>query len=133
MNMRNKLASFMYGRNGMDALYYFILGILGVLMIVNAFLHWIALILIEFLLLVYLIFRVLSKNTRQRQRENARFLQIKRKLIRFFKLQKAKIRDRKTHVFKACPICKAVLRLPKTKGTHTVRCPRCQQVFDVKI
>ncbi|HCG35039.1 MAG TPA: hypothetical protein DER23_01725, partial [Clostridiales bacterium] len=64
MNMRNKLASFMYGRNGMDALYYFILGILGVLMIVNAFLHWIALILIEFLLLVYLIFRVLSKNTR---------------------------------------------------------------------
>ena len=48
-------------------------------------------------------------------------------------LQKSKHRDRKTHVFRKCPACKSVLRLPRQKGKHTVRCPRCQHRFDVKI
>ena len=40
---------------------------------------------------------------------------------------------RKTHVFKKCPGCKAVLRLPRKKGKHTVNCPHCHKNFTVHV
>lgn len=59
-----------------------------------------------------------------------RFLKKTRK---FFLLQKNKWRDRKTHVFRECTHCHAVLRLPKKSGSHTVKCPRCSEHFDVVV
>ena len=32
-----------------------------------------------------------------------------------------------------CEHCRAVLRLPKKPGKHTVRCPQCNKTFSVKI
>ena len=75
--------------------------------------------------LIYIIFfRMMSRNIQKRRRENDRF-------CGFFKLRRNKFRDRKTHVYKKCPHCKAVLRLPKAKGKHTVICPRCKNRFSV--
>ncbi|MBR5515382.1 MAG: hypothetical protein IKU52_04190 [Clostridia bacterium] len=54
------------------------------------------------------------------------------KINGFLKLSKNKFRDRKTHVYRQCPCCKANLRLPKAKGIHTVKCPRCFARFEVK-
>ena len=43
----------------------------------------------------------------------------------FFVLRKNKFRDRKTHVYRKCPHCKAQIRLPKVKGEHKCACPKC--------
>ena len=71
------------------------------------------------------IFRSLSRNVAKRRKENERF-------CGFFTLWKNKIRDRKTHVYRKCPSCKAVLRLPKAKGKHSVICPRCKNRFTTR-
>ena len=34
---------------------------------------------------------------------------------------------------KKCVFCKKVLRLPRIKGSHTVRCPCCDRRFDMTI
>lgn len=69
--------------------------------------------------------RMMSRNIAKRRRENQLF-------CNFFKLRRDKFRDRKTHVYRKCPSCKATLRLPRAKGMHTVVCPRCKHRFSVK-
>ena len=39
----------------------------------------------------------------------------------------------KCHVYKKCPSCKAVLRLPKRPGVHKTVCPRCGREFTVRV
>ena len=51
----------------------------------------------------------------------------------FLRLSKNRIRDRKTHVYRECPYCHAILRLPKESGTHMTRCPRCRESFSVSV
>ena len=80
---------------------------------------------LSILLIVVIFFRIFSRNIQKRRRENDRF-------CGFFKLIRNRFRDRKTHVYRKCPKCKAVLRLPKAKGKHTVVCPRCKERFGVK-
>ena len=74
---------------------------------------------------IWSFYRTMSRNIYKRRKENERF-------CGFFKLRKNKFRDRKTHVYRKCPKCKAVLRLPKAKGKHFVNCPRCKNRFQTK-
>ena len=132
----------MYGRYGTDTLskvnlwaYAAVLIIYTVLRIVFAFtlkgnviaptILSISYIVISAALISLLFFRMFSKNIVKRRAENERF-------CGFFKLCKNMYRDRNTHVYRVCPKCKAVLRLPKAKGKHTVVCPRCRNRFEVK-
>ena len=39
----------------------------------------------------------------------------------------------KCHVYRKCPNCKAVLRLPNKVGKHTTVCPRCNKEFKVRV
>ena len=88
---------------------------------------------IEYAVVILALLRFLTRNLPARRRENRRFLDFFRAIGRFFKLQKNKIRDRKTHVYKKCPSCKTVLRLPRVKGEHGVTCPKCRAHFEVKV
>ncbi len=132
-SFRERIAEFMMGRNGIDTLYHFLMILCIALIIVNVFVGSLILSILETAVLVYAIFRAMSRNVYKRQRENEIFLKIIGKPKAFFKLQKCKSRDRKTHVYKKCPSCKNNLRLPKVKGKHTVVCPCCKGRFDVKI
>ena len=78
-------------------------------------------------------FRCFSKNIYARRRENEFFKNIFKKIKNFFVLQKNRIRDIKGYRYRKCPHCKAMLRLPKRRGRHTVICPRCKKRFEVKI
>lgn len=49
------------------------------------------------------------------------------------KPKKVKLPRDKDHVYRTCPLCLANIRLPKKKGTHNVRCPKCSNLFEVKI
>ena len=124
----------MYGRYGNDTLNKTLLWSYAVIMIAymivflfvkeNAYIY-LAYLLLSWALIGIIFFRSMSRNIPKRRRENEKF-------TGFFKLMRNKRRDRKTHVYKKCPRCKVVLRLPKAKGKHTAVCPRCQNRFEVK-
>ena len=130
---KEKLASFLCGRNGPDALYNFVTYICLALILLNLLLRSPVVVGMYFALFFYSIFRFMSKKVYKRQQENAAFLKIRKKLFAPFSLLRAKIRDRKTHVYRKCPSCKNNLRLPKRPGYHTVVCPCCRHRFDINI
>lgn len=123
----------MYGRYGTDTLSKVLLGIyfafVLICTVISFFVHsiWFAIFyyVVASALVVWMFSRMFSRNIAARRRENEKF-------CGFFKLWKNKYRDRKTHVYRKCPACKAVLRLPKAKGKHFVVCPRCKNRFKVR-
>ena len=131
-NFINKLTKFMYGRYGIDELYYFLLIICLIIIILNIFIKSSILTLIEFIILILATFRYLSKNISKRKKENKKYLYIKDKILNYFNYQRRKYNDRNTHMYKKCPKCKQKIRLPLKKGKHTVKCPNCSHKFEVK-
>jgi hypothetical protein len=142
--LRERFTEFMYGRNGIDAFYYFLLWTIIILTLLNLYFKNTVLSCIEILIFAYAAFRVLSRDVYRRQKENQIYLSALAKIRRFFTKIKRKVtasiallknkwRDRKTHVYKKCPKCKNTLRLPKIKGKHTAACPCCDNRFDVRI
>ena len=133
---RERVYRFMYGRNGTDALCKALLVVYIALILINLFLprpYSTVMSAVELALGAYIIFRILSRNIYKRQRENQWYQKQAGRVKSFFTLQKNKRRDRKTHIYRKCKHCKQVLRLPRTKGKHTVNCPCCHKRFEVKI
>lgn len=132
MKFRDRMVRFMYGRYGADHLGRALIWVSLAFSILGMFtLPWFSL--ISMALLIWMMVRMFSKKIYQRQKENAVYLRLTAKPKNWFKLQKNKLRDRKTHAYKKCPHCKATLRLPKKKGKHTVCCPKCRKDFEVRI
>ena len=131
MKFRMWLARLMAGRYGVDqlgrALLWIYLG-LAIAALIFRPLYYVSL-----ALMVWMMFRIFSKNIYKRQLENQKYLRLSGKVKGWFGLQKNKVRDRKTHRYRHCPYCKATLRLPNKKGKHTVCCPKCRKDFQVKI
>ena len=135
--MKQKIAAFMYGRYGVDALSYGILILYVVLSAVMLFIpNTIARIVLQLMasaLVVFLFFRMFSRNIPKRTAENQKYLRARRKLKEWFLLRRNKWKYRKTHVYRKCPHCKAQIRLPKVKGAHKCACPKCGESFDILI
>ncbi len=132
MNFRYRLMQFMSGRYGTDKLNNFILICAVAVSVINLFLRNYIIQLLVYLLIFYALFRVLSRNIDARRRENRWFCD----KISFVSKQKEIYEQRKAdkfHVYKKCPSCKAILRLPHRIGTHTTVCPRCSKEFRVKV
>ena len=123
----------MYGRYGPDNLYNFLTVTYLIVAIVNMFLRSAIIAALALVLIFSVFFRSLSRGIYQRSPENRKYLAIKGKVKGFFTLSRQKARERKTHIYKKCPACKSVLRLPRTKGKHTVKCPRCAHRFDMRV
>ena len=139
-NFRNKLINFMRGRYGIDEygkfLFFSYLVLTVLIAVADVFVNGLSILIARSLmsvLAVYTIFRMFSRNIYLRRNENERYKKVSSKINSFFKLQKNKFRDRKTHVYKKCPYCKAVLRLKRIKGDHRAACPCCGKSFDVKV
>ena len=136
---REKLYRFMSGRNGFDDfakfLIYTALGITLANMIVSMFLPTVAAVLsfVSYFLLIYAIFRILSRNIYARSAENRKYHEITGKIKAWFKLQANRVKDGKAFVYRKCPSCKKVLRLPRKRGSHTVKCPCCGNRFSVRV
>ena len=121
-----KMASFMYGRYGNDALTSFLL-ILGLILMIISWiprLWWVYF--LAAAVLIWSLTRSFSRKFDKRRRELDRYLKIKKPIVNFFKLSRNKWRDRKTHVYFKCKKCKAVLRVPRGKGSIVVICTRCK-------
>ena len=143
MNFRSRIAHFLYGRYGADQLYHFLFVLQIVLLFLGAFLTVLGMVsdvfsyisfflyVIAIALFIWTVYRCLSKNIAKRQRENMAFLRLKSRL--FGRRHSNRPADTATHIFRACPKCKSVLRLPRKEGKHTVKCPRCERRFKVRV
>ena len=131
--LREKLFRFFSGRNGPDALGQATSFVCVALILLNLFVGSYVLYALELLLMAVWIFRLFSRNTARRRAENARYLKLRDRVRGAFRRLKLRFSERKTHVYKTCPHCRATLRLPRAKGEHTTRCPRCGKEFGVKI
>lgn len=130
--IKNRIISFMYGRSGPDSLCKASLYLCMIFMLINIFTHSAVIFVISWALLIWSIFRALSKNIYKRQQENIKFLQLTDKARKKLGMTKTMLTD-KEHSYKKCPKCKAVLRLPRKQGEHTVSCPKCHEDFKIKI
>ncbi len=68
-------------------------------------------------LMLWAVFRMLSRNTYKRYRENRRFLRLLEQ-----------VKDRK-HKYYECPRCRQTVRVPKGKGKISITCPKCKEKF----
>lgn len=130
--MNNKLRTFMIGRYEIDELYKVLSIVYFILILVNIFIRSKIITILEILLIIIIFYRVLSKNIKQRKKENDLYLKIKNKVVSIFNYNKKKYKDRNTHMYKKCPNCGQKIRLPLKKGKHTVKCPKCNYKFEVK-
>ena len=140
LNLRQKLASFMYGRYGADTLYWWSLGAVVAIWLLRILLSIFHLNLISYILsllstliIIFAFLRFFSRDTYKRSAENRKFNEFLGKQKGKVTLMRDRFRDIKTNVYKACPHCKAMLRLPRSKGEHTVKCPKCGERFSMRV
>ncbi len=139
MNFRYRLMQFMSGRNGPDMLTYGLLGLAMAISFLNIFLGIFAgrlisaiVQLLVYAVLAFAVFRFLSRNIYARRKENEWFIA----KVEFLKRRRELYNQRKAdkcHVYRKCPYCKAVLRLPHRLGKHKTVCPRCDKEFTVRV
>ncbi len=135
MSFRQKLAQFMYGRNGMDAFGRFLLILAVVLMLLSTLFSRVPLLsalllALEWAALLLCIFRVFSRNTVSRQQENAWYYQRRQKALLWLRSLKDRWQQRKDYKFFRCPSCHALLRVPKGKGILQLTCRKCGNRFN---
>ena len=112
---------FMMGRYGTDKLNMAIL-IAGLIFSLAAMfnpfpLPDLILTVLSYVLMVWAIFRCLSRNTYKRYQEN-------RKYLRFVE----RLKDRE-HRYFDCPRCRQPVRVPRGKGKIAITCPKCREKF----
>ena len=115
------LRSFMAGRYGTDRLNMVILctglvaSILSMLIRVQPMnlVFWA----LSYGLMIWAIFRSLSRNTYKRYQENRKFLQFYNRFS-----------DRQ-HRYFDCPKCRQTVRVPRGKGKISITCPKCREKF----
>lgn len=129
--MRERLQRFFYGRYGSDQMNFALLVLALVLSILGAIffrpLCW-----VSDVLLLYALFRALSRNIPARQRENQQFWKIWLPVKNWLALQKRKWQERKQYKYFRCPGCKQQLRAPRGRGKIEVTCQSCHHVFQTK-
>ena len=139
MPMKEKLRKFMEGRYGADELNRFLTVCGWVLLLTGFVLSGIqknaamivgsALVGLSWVLLIWSIFRTLSKNTQKRAAENYRYFVYKNKAVDWWKQRKRRWQDRKVHRYFKCPQCGATVRVPRGKGKIRITCPKCKNQF----
>ena len=131
--IKEKLIKFMTGRYGVDQLYYAMFALWVVLTLVNIKVDSLILMAVSDVFIVLAIFRGFSRNISRRTAENEKFLKVWNPVKRKVRLLYRRIREIRVHRFRKCPHCKKTLQLPIKRGKNTVKCPRCQEKFDVHI
>ena len=142
--MRRFLREFMSGRYGMDKFSLFLMfsGFLLSILVSVIRLPFLSLLRVDptlyiiFRLLGYIpyipyaiaFFRILSRNTEKRIREEAAFMKVADKWIRYFSKKIKQYKD-KDHRYFNCPSCHRTLRVPKGRGKIKIDCPHCGKQF----
>lgn len=119
--LRRGVTRFMAGRYGMDKLNTLLLWISVVVVFLALFIPFplvrLGVTALSYLIMGVAVWRVLSRKTYQRYRENRRYLMLLDRL-----------RDREHRYFE-CPRCHQPVRVPRGKGKIWITCPKCKEKF----
>ena len=119
--MINFFRHFMMGRYGADKLNTAILTVGVACSLLGMLLRFpfvsLALTVLAYGLMIWAIFRMLSRNIYKRYQEN-------RKFLRFME----RLKDRE-HRYYDCPRCRQPVRVPRGKGKIAITCPKCKENF----
>ena len=115
------LRGFMAGRYGTDKLNMAILCVGLAVSLLSVVFQYppvnLLLVLLSYGLMIWAIWRTLSRNTYKRYQENRKFLML---------VDRIKDRD---HRYFECPRCRQLVRVPKGKGKISISCPKCKEKF----
>lgn len=119
--VQQRMQHFMVGRYGVDRLNIAILAVGLAASLISGFCRdsvaGLVLWALSYILMIWAIFRLLSRNTYKRYQENRKFLTLR-----------DRIRDRQNRYFD-CPKCRQTVRIPRGKGKVSITCPRCREKF----
>ena len=125
----------MQGRYGQDEFSRFLSVAALILLVLSLFIRprWV-LTLIVWIILIYSVFRMLSKNIAARSKERDAYLKVRNRVTKKAAYLKNRWKDRKEYNYYTCPGCKAHVRIRKPgKGkTILVTCPKCRETFQKK-
>ncbi len=121
-----KMQQFMVGRYGNDRFTLFLLIFSMIFTFLGNFKPIRFLYFIGLAIIVYALFRTMSKNYEARRKELDWYLAWSQKPRAELKLLGNKLRDNKTHKYFKCKGCRTVLRVPKGRGKIEVTCPKCR-------
>ncbi len=126
--MREKFQRFMWGRYGNDRLNQFLMIVALIFMVISFFgpdlFYALAL-----GLLIYVYYRMFSKQTAKRAAENQWYWQKEMKVRNWFQGKKRAFAQRKDFRIYKCPNCKQKLRVPRGRGKIAIRCRKCGTEF----
>lgn len=125
-----KIRNFMSGRNGVDKITIALFVVYGVFAFIKIFLRFFPIVYIiasvlQYLLIAYALFRIMSKNIQKRYNENFKFEQFLKAWKPYAEHMKLRFQFIKTHRFRTCKGCGEFLRFKKGKHKRNVVCPRC--------
>ena len=107
---------------------YFMYGIL-ILLILNIFFHSFILEILAVAGIVYMYFRILSRNINRRFQENQAFESLLFKVSQFFKGFRFKADEARKYKIFRCPKCGQKVRIPRGHGKVSIHCPKCGSDF----
>ena len=126
---REKVMRFMQGRNGFDQFSQFLNMVILGIFVVSLFVKWAPIYYLGLALLVYMYFRVFSKNIPKRYAENQKFCNMRYDAAIKWNKKKKEWEQRKIYRFYRCPMCKQRVRVPKGRGKICITCPKCREEF----
>lgn len=126
---REKLRQFMIGRYGMDQMNQFLMYAVLILILINLFARSQILELLEAAGLVYMYFRLLSRNIGRRSRENQAFVRRTFGVSERFRQWKLRMKEGRRFCVYRCPSCGQKVRVPRGRGKISIHCPKCGTDF----
>lgn len=125
----DQLKRFMYGRYGFDRFSSAIILFTLFMALTASLTHSSLLLWLSYIPLIYAFFRILSKNTQKRAKENYIYCEIISKVKAEAKNAKLLLVGTKTHKYYRCKGCRQMLRIPRGKGKIRISCPKCKREF----
>ena len=134
MRFMQVISRFLYGRYGnmgIDSLNKLLMALAVILSVINLILKSTAIYLLQTAFVFWFFYRLLSRNIPARVSENEVLKRFFSKINSRLLIFKRRVAERKTHIYKTCPNCKAKLRFRRIKGKHNACCPKCKTNFTV--
>lgn len=127
--MKEKFRNFMTGRYGADQLSRLYLAVIVILLVLSIFTKVSWFYLLGLILLIYVYYRMFSKNIPKMYAQNQKFLNLRYKAVVKWNNVKKHWAQRREYRFYKCPQCHQKVRVPKGKGKICITCPKCRQEF----
>lgn len=132
-NFAMKVQRFMMGRYGGDQLNMALLILSVMISLISGFvpMGWICTI-VSTILIALVFFRMLSRNTSRRFKENYVFLKVWNPVKNWFQWLYLSVRYMKKNRYFLCPKCGRIACIPKKVGRVTITCKGCKHKYDKK-